>query len=253
MPAWQRAEAYFGTNGLDLVRANFNETTARVVVSELEVADINPCFQALLCARQLLPQVEAFEVSLEGSSAPIMTVSSDDLDQTVPVWNFALKSFDKMPFAAFLPVNLGTRRRHETATQAVRAVAWIATDDVLSAIDGGPETLSSEAIGLLDSRLKLVEVALGQCVVGAEVQTRIAAVLSEVRRLRADITGVGPFPVHVDKLDGLASVGRIRYFWSTWGPVPRLPTVSEDFVSRWGSEREPGRRPPAGDLSWQTL
>lgn len=42
MPAWHRAEAYFGTNGLRLVEADFNAATARITVSRLVQGDVNP-------------------------------------------------------------------------------------------------------------------------------------------------------------------------------------------------------------------
>lgn len=47
LPAWRRAEAFFGTYGFRVLRAQFNANTAVVRVDRLDARDINPCFQAL--------------------------------------------------------------------------------------------------------------------------------------------------------------------------------------------------------------
>ena len=99
----------------------------------------------------------------EGAAEPVIAIEGAALDYTLPVWNQAIATFDKMPFSAFLPANLAARSVLETATSAVRAVAWIAADDVLDALDGGAESWDKAATGVLEQRVALVELALTQC------------------------------------------------------------------------------------------
>jgi hypothetical protein len=51
MPSRERALAHFGTNGLEVLWADFNSAVARVHLSGLNQENINPCFQALIVAR----------------------------------------------------------------------------------------------------------------------------------------------------------------------------------------------------------
>ena len=246
MPAWSRAEAFFGTNGLHLVKADFNAATSRILVTELARDDINPCFQALVCARQLLPEVRTFEVHVPGSSEAALTVDSRSLDQKLPIWNQAIATFDMMPFATFLPSNLDARSRWESKARAMRSICWIAADDVLDAFDSlsdGHGDWTIDRLRVLAERLSLVRLALKQCAARLDTSaTRLNALRSAVddvsddtaRALHGDLVSVS--------LDRSPGIGCIRNFWEAWGPVARLPNIAEVSSRRSETPRQPGLR-----------
>jgi hypothetical protein len=255
MPAWQRAESYFGTNGLRLIKADFNATTAMIKVASFGQSDINPCFQALLCARRLLPDLVGFEVYLEGASDPAIAIDTRALDHTLPVWNQALATFDMMPLSAFLPANLAARSFWETAPKAVRAVSWIAADDLLDALDGGPDIWDQAAIDVFGERVALVEVSLAQClgIAPADTHTRLNAIRTAVHDLQADLPRLCERPLSMATLDNLPCIMRIRHFWSVWGPVPRLPNIYDTPTDGVAVDRQPRLREQAEHLDWLTL
>lgn len=255
MPAWQRAEAYFGTNGLRLLTANFNATTAIIRVATLEQRDVNPCFQALLCARRLLPEVHSFEVYVEAAPQPAIVIDTAALDCALPVWNQALATFDRMPFAAFLPANLAARSVSETDRGAVRAVAWIAVDDVLDAVDGGPISWDEAALDNLAARVDLVVLALSQCLkmVPADSNTRLRATLEDARELQAKLAGLDGRPLATAALNDWPATTRLRHAWSVWGPVPRLPAVRDTTPDGTGADRQPRLRGHVAPSGWQRL
>lgn len=254
MPSRERALAFFGTNGLDVVRADFNASVARVQVSEFERRDINPCFQALLSASQLLPGVARFEVSLAAGGRVVIGVGRAALDSTRCVWSEARSAFDNMPLSTFLPANLDARSEVEPEAIAVRSVSWIAADDLLSAIDGAGDWLTAEGILLLSKRAHLVETALTETMprVPARLHVRPRVLLDTSRELRRELA-ILPAPTPFVRLDDLNCVAHLRHFWATWGPVPRLPTVAEptDETPDYGDQ--PAILNPPAHAFWQTL
>jgi hypothetical protein len=244
MPAWQRAEAYFGSNGLRLLRSELNVRTARVWLQALESGQINPCFQALISVQQLLPAIEAFEVYIEGRNEKVIEVSASALAVNVPAWTQALEIFDVMPIVTFLPANFAARSEVEPASKASRSAAWIAADGVLDALDGGPESLDESGVTLLVDRLRLVETAAEHCLrlMPAANQTRLRSVLAAVRELLDGIAELRARPLDILAIEALQPVGRIRHFWSAWGPVKRHPNVPESPPPAHVHERLPGRR-----------
>lgn len=253
MPSRERALAYFGTNGLEVAWAEFNSAVARIHLSGLAREDINPCFQALVLVHQLLPRVTRFEISVEGEGTPI-SVDADALDRTLRVWSEARDSFDKMPLATFLPANLAARSQVEAPAVAVRAVAWIAVDDLLSAIDGATEILDSGAIDLMAKRVRVVETALMGCMpsVPDGLQTRPRVVLDAAGEFQRALAVLSP-PIPLFELDRLDCVGRLRHFWSNWGRVSRLPTVAEPFEKSIDHEAQPGLLSTQEHAYWQTM
>lgn len=226
MPLLRRVRAYFGTNNLRLVDEHLNARDASVRVERLEVADVNPCFQALLVAHRLLPGIETFSVGVSARIEPLIEISAGALDATMPVWELAAVSVDRMPFSTFLPANFDARRKHEATDLAARAVAWIAVDDILDAFDGSPVHWDEEELLLLDARLRIVELAAKQTVdyVGFPVP-RITNVASTARELRQWIELTNPLrPYRAYEHEALA---RLRIQWEAWGPVRRHPLVPE--------------------------
>lgn len=253
MPSRERALAHFGTNGLEVLWADFNSAAARVHLSCLTQENINPCFQALIVARQLLPRVTRFEVSVEGQGTAI-AVDAEALDSTLRVWSEARGSFSKMPFAAFLPANLAARSLVEAQPLAVRSISWIAVDDLLSAVDGAVAILDAGAIELMSKRVHLVETALLECMpnVPDGLRTRPRAALDAARELQRALALLSP-PTPLSQLDRLDSVSHLRRFWTRWGPVPRLPTVAEPSETSTEYEEQPELLNLPNHPYWQTL
>lgn len=254
MPARERAQAHFGTNGLEVAWADFNSAVARVHLSGFGREGINPCFQALLMARQLLPRVTRFDVSVEGRDGSAISVDADALDSTLRVWSEARASFNKMPFATFLPANLAARSQVEVQAVAVRSISWIAVDDLLSAIDGSAGILEASAIELMSKRVHLVETALLECMssIPDQHQTRPRVVLEAGRELQRALAVLPP-PIPLYRLDRLDCVDHLRHFWTRWGPVPRLPTVPEPSEASTEYEDQPAILDLPEHAYWQTL
>lgn len=254
MPSHERALAYFGTNGLWVARADFNASVARLRLRGLDNADINPCFQALLLARQILPRVACFEVSVEDAEGVVIGVDAAALDDTLRVWSEARWAFDKMPTSTFLPANFAARLQAETEAVAVRSISWIAADDLLSAIDGADDWLSADEILLMSKRAHLVETALTECIprVPDRLQVRPRVVRDTARELQRELGSLS-LPTPLVGLDRLNCVIRLRHFWATWGPVPRLPSVAEPAEDAHGYEAQPTVLKPPGHAYWQTL
>lgn len=251
MPAWRRALAYFGTNNLRLTYEHLNARDAQLHVAQLQLPDINPCFQALLTAHRLLPRIETFTVSVEDNPATRITVSSAALRATMPIWEQAISSLDRMPFATFLPANLDARRRVETESAAIRSAAWIAIDDVLDAIDGGPETWNDPVLQMLATRLGVVETALGQLAKFlGNPGPRLGSVAESVGELHRWLARTRPSDSRAAERS--ETLRRLRAQWDSWGPVPRHPLVSETFAAG-APEPRPGIRPQPTSKHFRTI
>lgn len=247
MPAWHRAESYFGTNGLILDKADFNRSPAKIVLKSFDAGDVNPCFQALMVARQLMPRPVSFEVWLRGREDPIIHLEAKVLDESYALWNEALKTFTAMPFSAFLPVNLAARRYTESASTALRSICWIASDDILDAFDSSWPTSgywSSSVLLLFQKRLGFVRQALGCCCKLPDVDGdgRIRALIEAIDSVAEEIVD-RQNALHEVNPSLLNTIERIRYLWTIWGPVPRLPGVPDEStrVDVWPSGLKPPR------------
>jgi hypothetical protein len=237
-----------------MTKAQFNAATAVIRVERFDQEDINPCFQALVCARVLLPQIEQFEVRSDASGDLVMLVSAYALDLTHTIWAKALGSFTAMPLSTFLPANLDARRHLEPESIAVRSVAWIAADDFLDALDCTPDPWDNDDLSMFADRVSGVKVALRQCsaAVPQGSRLRIDVLLKEVLDAESEIEKLAA-PLTSMVIDGLPSTRRIRDFWEAWGPVQRLPNISsERSPSRTEVDRRPTRR-NGDDLRWQTI
>ncbi|MCW2539687.1 MAG: hypothetical protein JWN95_1412 [Frankiales bacterium] len=225
LASWRRVHAFFGTNRLRVTEAQLNTQHAKIGVEQLRYTDINPCFQALLLAHRLLPQTESFSVRVAGM--PIIEVSAVALDATMPAWEYAISAVDQMPLAAFLPANLDARSRIEPIDVAIRSVAWIAVDDVLSALDGSPEDWNDDERILLAARLRIVEIAVEQTTRQlAAPSIRLASVLASAANLRQWVVDMAPVGSSV--AERLLVVAQLRTQWTRWGPVPRHPLIPDE-------------------------
>lgn len=250
MPEWRRVQAFFGTNRLRLLDASLNTRHATLRVERLGLTDVNPCFQALVLSRRLMPKVESFSVAESGGDV-VVSVSAEALDATMPAWELAVSNLDQIPLSTFLPANLDARLRHEAPNMAVRSVAWIAVDDAVGVIDGSPDVWQDEDRRLIDLRLQVVELAIRCTEARLGVATprlrSIAASVAELREWMVDGRPHGP---------GIAErrdeVARLRLQWQTWGPVPRHPLVPENDT-RDPDERQPQRRDVAASMAFRHL
>lgn len=251
MPTWDRARAFFGTNRISLIEARLNTPHAHFHVQRIEHRDVNPCFQALVLARRLLPRTERFEVSAADSNGPLIVVDAVALDATMPSWDFAVSHLDQMPLATFLPANLDARMRHEPEGLALRSVAWIAVDDAVGVIDGSPEYWDDDARKLLDTRLQVVEIAVASTRrrIGAP-NTRLESVQQSVAQLRSWIADGSPLEAAL--ADDQLSMSRLRAQWDQWGPVVRHPLIPE--VSPTGEfQAQPALRTTPDSMHYRTL
>lgn len=254
--AWLRAEAHFGTNGLQVTKANFNAKVAKITVARLQTNNINPCFQALVCCHALLPGVQWFEIYADGYGEAVLCVSADALKRTHPIWERALDKFSSMPLSTFLPANLAARSSREGLSKAVRSVSWIALDDLLDAVDSRPAELDADDLRLIVERIDLVATATRECLatVPIENELRLRIVNSAAEELSEELKLLTP-PSQLVSLNEMEQILAARRAWEAWGPVPRLPGIqiasqagsSDDHGPRLRSEKD-GR-----DLRWRTI
>lgn len=226
MPTWDRVRAFFGTNRIILIEARLNTPHAHFRVQRIEHRDVNPCFQALVLARRLLPRTEKFEVSTVESSGSLIVADASALDATMSSWDFAVSHLDQMPLSTFLPANLDARMRLEPEPLALRSAAWIAVDDAVGVIDGSPERWDDDTRQLIDTCLQVVEIAVvstRQRIGGPN--TRLETVEQSVAELRTWISNESPLQAAL--ADGQPSMSRLRTQWNQWGPVPRHPLIPE--------------------------
>ncbi|MEU0312306.1 hypothetical protein [Nocardioides sp. NPDC006273] len=255
MPAPTRAEAIFGTNGLQLVTFKHNTKDAEVQVARLQVEDINPALQALMHARRLLPTIETFRIVVSGAEGePPIAVSAAALDETFPVWVRAREAFEAMPLSAFLPANLDSRLRHEPADEAARSVSWIALDDALSSIDELPARWGDEELWHVRTRLDVATEALSACQPNVPPTQSIAMAMKILRSLRsvAGDLAAGTAASDVDKLRPTID---LRVAWRAWGPAARMPLVAErrDDPDRGYAQLPSRRAAPLQGQRWTTL
>lgn len=250
MPSWRRVHAFFGTNRLRLLDSQLNTRNAVLRVERLAATDINPCFQALVLARRLIPEIANYSVTTPTSNGPLIVLSSDALDAVMPIWELAIASVDRMPLCTFLPANLDARSKHETRSIAIRSAAWIAVDDAVGAIDGSPAVWSHETLELVRLRYRIVELAVQETLRFAGADQRLESVLGSVQDLRdwlaADLTR------SQETADMQPALIRLRTQWEQWGPVLRQPLIPEDYLPD-RSDIQPALREPPDDGRFITL
>jgi hypothetical protein len=226
LASWRRAQALFGTNGIQVTKSNFNSTTATVTCSQFWSHNINPCFQALVCCQALLPRVQRFDIHTPGQSEAVLSVTADALRRAQNVWAKAATQFTSMPLSTFLPANLDSRRCAEPSSLAVRSVAWMAVDDLLDVFDGNPDEWNAEELDLAARRVELVEYSTQQCLAAVPVESQLR--LREVHRVARDLSlrlrGLSA-PLQRDAVDRMEQVQTARHWWHAWGPIERLPGV----------------------------
>lgn len=250
MPTWRRVQAFFGTNRLSLLDASLNTKHASLRVERLGLTDVNPCLQALVLSRRLLLSVESFSVR-DVEDAVVISVTAEALSATMVPWEFAISNLDQIPLSTFLPANLDARMRVEDESSAIRSAAWIAADDAVGIIDGSPDVWGDADRGLIDTRLRVVELAVRSTAEWLGVAApRLESVGASVAALR-DWT-IGQRPTGPDLAEHRAEFIRLRLQWDRWGPVRRHPLVGEND-SRDPDKRQPKLRKVPEDWAFRTF
>ncbi len=221
---WRRVEALFGTNGLRISTFTFNALRLEARVERLDSEDINPSMQALVHARQLLPHVETFAYFTPGQAEPVIQVDARALDANHPVWVHAREHFDCIPLSTFLPANLNARLRHETEDTAAYAVAWIAADCALDAVDGLPSIWQAEHLWLVSTRVEHARLALRETMPMLQERRALEVVVRTLDEVQRDLGSILPFMLAAD-VARRPSILRLRALWTAWGPVSRMPSV----------------------------
>lgn len=214
------------------------------------MTDVNPCLQALVLSRRLMPNVETFSVA-DSRGDVVVTVAADALSATMAAWELAVSNLDQIPLSTFLPATLDARIRHEDANVGVRSVAWIAVDDAVGVIDGSPEIWKDEDRSLIDMRLQIVELAVRSTEerIGSTAP-RLRSVAASVAALREWIVRESPAGPHI--ADRRPELARLRLQWERWGPVRRHPMVPERDP-RDPDERQPALRAARASVAFQHL
>ena len=240
----ERARSYFGTNRLRVLDAQLESRVARIALGRLSLPDLNPCFQALILTSRVLPRVESFQVSSVESTLPLVEVSRKSIEATMSVWEFAIAHLDSMPFSTFLPMNFEARRVVESRNIALKAVAWIAVDDVLDAIVGTPLEERGRACNLLAVRFELVGRALAALTDygAAHKDARVRDLRSSVAALRAWVSRESE--MWLKDRSAATIIERLRRQHEDWGPAPRHPLVLDDAPERNVDLRPALRRMP---------
>lgn len=251
MPSWRRVRAYFGTNNLRLLDAQLNTRDAALRVERLARNDLNPCFQALVLASRLMPEISTFSVSTPESDGPLVVVSAEAIDAAMPIWELAVSSLDRMPLSVFLPVNLNARLKLEDSRTATRSVAWIAVDDAVGTVDGSSALWDGTALNLIDTRLRVVETAVGQTLLCVpQSNPRLESVLRSVAELRTLISEQRPSTR--DSIEREPALKRLRAQWEQWGPVRRHPSIPEGYAPD-SSEVQPRLKDPPKSARYTSL
>ena len=216
------------------------------------------CSKLSILAHRLLVNVETFTISSAEDGHPRVVVSADALDLTMPIWEYAVSTLDRMPFSTFLPANLAARRTSEDLPTAIRSIAWIAVDDALDAFNGSPDHWDPETRAVLLARLLVVELAVEQVARALDSTSapRLIRVRSSIQELRGVIAKRAPS--NPGALEPLPVVRGLRTQWARWGPVPRLPGIEGTGVIETVTEPRPallllGNRSRTGRFKLQAV
>ena len=100
---------HFGTNGISVRNWLMDGDILTVLLDELPLTSINPCFQAVMWSSRHLTNVRRFIIKLPGQDRPVMELDRQPLDACFGVWREAVKNFSAMPTSVFLPANAWAR------------------------------------------------------------------------------------------------------------------------------------------------
>lgn len=156
------AVAHFGTNGLAVRRWTHEKRCLTVVLDQLPLQSVDPCFQAAMWASRHLDDVDRVVVRVGDIAAAAMDLPRNSLDATFAVWKEARGRFAVMPGSTFLPVNAAARLTVEDPAKAGQALAWLALNDVVHAYIDAEEdpTRTLDWLARLAARLQIAVTSL---------------------------------------------------------------------------------------------
>lgn len=197
-----------------------------MILEDLPLQRINPCFQAVMWASRYLDDTDRFQVTLPGLERPAVDLSRWALDATFVVWRQARASFRIMPQSTFLPANAWARLAVQLPDQAALATAWLGLNDAVHAYDEAYEETASwpVRVAMLALRLDLVGAALAATLAvlpqpaGPPLQKVIDLVVPASRW--ADSASKGGTPGPSAMLEE-----RIAALHSAWPAATVLPTL----------------------------
>jgi hypothetical protein len=129
----------------------------------------------------------------------------------------------------------------------------MAVDDLLDALDGSPETWEADDFNLFMNRVRLNEHAIRQCIASVPQPTpfRLATLHASVTKLVDDLESMA-HPVGLRTIERLEPIERFRKWWTSWGPVARLPGIISSEPD-FSSDHRPSLQDSAIDLRWRTI
>jgi hypothetical protein len=220
------AVEHFGTNGLSVHKWTVDGDVFSVVVDDLPLSSVNPCFQAVMWASRHLVNTRRFVVKIAGHSRPAMDLGRQPLDACFTVWREAVAHFSAMPQSTFLPANAWARLAVELPHHAVQAISWLALNDAQHAyLDAGEMSGPvPERIAALNSRLHLIATALTATVTTLPIE--MMEPLEEVHEvITAAVRWNLPATIGLSSGPAIDSLIQIRDLCMSY-PVPAvLPTV----------------------------
>ena len=232
---------HFGTNGLAVRKWFIDGDMLSVLLDELPLSSINPCFQAVMWASRHLENVNRFVVKLPGRAVPAMDLGRQPLDTCFMVWKEAIVSFSAMPMSTFLPANAWARLAVELPDRAMQAVAWLALNNARHAYLDAQEQHGplSERVAMLNSRLHLIGTALAATLTTLPIE--MVGPLEEVLELvTAAASWNLPATIGLSRRPAADLEIRIRDLYMSY-PVPAiLPTVDARPLDRVEQIEAPG-------------
>lgn len=222
----RNAISHFGTNGLHVRSWSHQKRVLTVVVDDIPLRLINPCFQAVMWASRHLESTERFVVTTPAATRPAMDLSRAPLDANFVVWWEAARRFTAMPLSAFMPVNTWARLAVELPDEAARASAWHALNDTVHAYKEAHDAPGplGERLGALVDRLDLVTTAIAATM--ASLPAEAVGPLADVLDLtRAAAAATAAAARGLNGVPASQMEARIRELYESFPSASVLPTV----------------------------
>jgi hypothetical protein len=223
---------HFGTNGLLVRRWAHDAGTLTVVLEDIDVLRINPCFQAVMWASRHLERTERFIVSTPDAPCSVMDLPRQPLEATFVVWCEAARRFSVMPLSTFLPASAWARMAVESPDVAAHASAWHALNDAVHAYNEALESVESlerRLLPLID-RLDLVTTAVAATL--STLPEQAGGPLLQVIELTRPAAAATAAVLHgLSSVDAARLEDHIRDLRESWPSAAVLPTVDPTPLS----------------------
>jgi hypothetical protein len=230
----------FGLAGFLPVTGRLGADTWAVLLDDVPIERCNDCFAALTQASRYLDGVGRFQVLIAEGDKPVIDVSREALDATWVVYCEAVQTLRSLPPATFLAANAWARLEVETPEVAARSVAWLATNDAVTACTAseaprhpaGSRTDPEAVVGratMLAAHLNIVEAGLAAAmsVLPESTSRPLQEALATVQRVsywaRAIVLRKQPGTIAAD-------IEMLRELHEEGAPVADVPTLDTRTV-----------------------